>query len=266
MSENTNTTNVPNNNITNVPDNNEIDKENAKELNKVKAKYWSAVAYPENMKAGWQDSIGDDLGCAYAYCIHDKDMLATYKSTSGDEATRMRKVHVHLLLAFPNTTTRATAMKIIDSLSDQGKKCCSTIQTVHSIRNAYEYLIHNTETCKKQDKYLYDANERITGNNFDIGDYEQLSTADKHKMLDELCRSVIDNNLMNFADVYMYIYSNYDITYIELMHTYSGLLERLTRGLYYKHEQYRKRIIDEHGYDPDSIPLGSPDPEKNPED
>ena len=58
---------------------------------KSKGRYFLAVLYPENMREGWKDEIGDLLGYPYAYCIHDKD-----KTKEGEQ----RKVHVHMILAF----------------------------------------------------------------------------------------------------------------------------------------------------------------------
>ena len=42
-------------------------------------------------------------------------------------------------------------------------------------------LIHDTDTCRKQGKELYPPENRITGNNFDIGAYEQVGIAEKMK-------------------------------------------------------------------------------------
>ena len=188
-----------------------------------KGRYFLAVLYPENMRDGWKDEIGDLLGYPYAYCIHDKD-----KTKDGEQ----RKVHVHMILAFPNTTTMKHAMSVFSRLSADGKKALNKIEIASSVRNAYNYLIHDTETCRKLKKHLYDKSERITGNNFDIGNYEQLSTTDKDKMLKEMCDYIIDNQLTNFADVYIRITQNFDATYFTVLKTYSGLLERLTRGVF----------------------------------
>ena len=50
----------------------------------------------------------------------------------------------------------------------------------------YNYLIHDTEDSRKKHKHQYDKSERITGNNFDIGSYEQLSVDEKNSILVEL--------------------------------------------------------------------------------
>ncbi len=53
------------------------------------------------------------------------------------------------------------------------------------IRSTYEYLIHNTESCEKKNKHDTQE-ERITGNGFDIGFYEQVSASEKQEMLKEI--------------------------------------------------------------------------------
>ena len=143
--------------------------------NNTKAKYWTAVLYPENLIDNWDTLIGDLLELPYAYCCHNADL------TSDDEEDR--KDHVHLIIVFPNTTTYKNAFRVFQRL---GEYCLSACQSVINIRYMYEYLIHNTDTAKKQGKHQYDPSERISGNNFDIGSYEQLSLAEKNEMRHEL--------------------------------------------------------------------------------
>lgn len=194
----------------------------------VKAKYWLAVLYPENMVDNWETEIGDILQFPYAYCIHDKD-----KQSNGDP----RKKHVHIIIAFSNTTTENNAMNVLSKLNAKGKKALNKIMAANNVRHAYDYLIHDTETSKKKKKHLYDKSERITGNNFDIGDYEQVSQADKDRMLKELCDFVVDNNLTNFADVYVQIVTQFDSSYFSILKSYSGLIERISKGLFLKAER-----------------------------
>lgn len=191
-----------------------------------KARYWVAVLYNENMRADWQIEIGDLLAQPYAYCVHDKD---------SDSEQEHRKTHTHIMLAFPNTTTYNNAMQLFNKLSAEGKKALNKIEAVSNVRNMYEYLIHNTETCVKKDKHLYDKSERVTGNNFDIGNYEQLGIAEKNVMLKELCDLIFEHNFTNFGDFYIFATRHYeDSNYFDLIKTYNGLLERLVRSNYQK--------------------------------
>ena len=101
-----------------------------------------------------------------------------------------RKDHVHLIVAFPNTTTYKHALNVMDLLSAEGKKAINKCEAVVGIRNVYDYLIHDTEDCRKKGKEQYDPSERITGNNFDIGAYEQLGTAEKNEMFLEMGQAI----------------------------------------------------------------------------
>lgn len=196
------------------------------EEKKPNAKYWVGILYLENMIEDWKDSIGDTVELPVAYCVHDQDL-----DNDGD----CRKPHVHMILAFPNTTTYKNALSVYDLLSAPGKKAINTCKKVISIRGSYNYLIHDTDDCRKKGKHLYDKSERITLNNFDIGAYEQLDISQKNEMIRELAKDIIDHNFINFTDFYCYVLSNYeDLNYFDLVKSYSGLFERLTKGNYQK--------------------------------
>ena len=197
-----------------------------------KARFWVGVLYQENMREGWEEDIGDLVQLPYAYCCHTRDR---------DSKSDHRKDHMHLMLAFPNTTTYQHAMKVFGQLSAEGKSALNKIEAVINVRNMYDYLIHDTETCRKKGKELYGKDERITGNNFDIGAYEQLGVAEKNDMCRELCNAIMDNGFTNFADFYVFVINAYDDTnYFEILKTYSGLFERLTRANYQKWQMARE--------------------------
>ena len=160
-----------------------------------KNKYWTAVLYPENMIDTWESDIGDIVQVPYAYCVHDADMT---------ESAERRKKHVHIILAFPNTTTYKHALSVFQKLSFAGLKALNTCEPVINIRHMYDYLIHNTEECRKKKKLIYDPSCRKTGNNFDIGSFEQISAAEKQDMCKELCDFIINHGFTNFADFYVY--------------------------------------------------------------
>ena len=212
------------------------------EKNAGNARYWTATLYPENMIDGWENEVDDLLGgIAYAYCIHDKDHLAEWKpgkTTPGLEKETYRKHHVHFILAFTNTTTVNHARNLFMRLAKPGCQPIAQngkVEAVVFIRYAYEYLIHNTESSRKQKKYQYDPAERHTGNGFDIGIYEQISLADKHKMLEELTDIVVHKyKFTNFVDLTSYVYENMDGAYRELLISYASYLEKLTKGNYQK--------------------------------
>lgn len=202
-----------------------------------KARYWVGVLYPENMITDWQDEIGDLLQLPYAYCVHNKD-----KTSKENED---RKEHVHLIIVFSNTTTYNHAMSVFSLLSAEGKNALNKIEAVVSIRQMYEYLIHNTDTCRAKGKYEYSPKERIIGNNFDIGAYEQLSIADKNAILKELCDVIITEGYTNFKLLYLYVMNNYDDSnYFDTMKSNTNFLAQLIKANYHEKQEMQARRLE----------------------
>lgn len=195
-----------------------------------KAKYWVGVCYPENMIDNWQEVIGEVLMVPYCYCLHDKDHLSEYNKKKNIEEEE-RKKHVHIMLAFTNTTTYNHALSTLLALSKQGCACLNKVEVVRHVRNKYEYLIHNTDDSRKKGKYLYPLEERISGNNFDIGSYEQITLADKNKMAMEICQLIKDNEIHNFIDLFEMV-SGMGLEYFDILKSYSGLFDRMCNGNY----------------------------------
>ena len=147
-----------------------------------KARYWWAVLYPENMIPDWQQQIDDLLQLPYEYCIHDKDIV--------NDPDEQRKVHVHLIIAFPNTTTYKNAFNTFDRLSAEGKSSLNKCEQIISIEYAHKYLIHDTDKCREKNKYLYAQEERISGNLFDIGAYVQLSKSEETEIFNDIVDTI----------------------------------------------------------------------------
>lgn len=188
-----------------------------------KSRYWWAVLYPENMVPDWEVKIADLVQVPFAYCCHDLD-----KDSKSDH----RKDHVHCILVFKNTTTKKHCYNVLDQLSLPGKHCLIPPEACVSVRYCFDYLIHDTETCRNLGKYQYPASCRVTGNNFDIGCYEQLSLEEKQLMRDEISDFVIDNQIMNYALLYMQVVESFPPEYKNVLSSYSSHFERLCKGNY----------------------------------
>lgn len=188
-----------------------------------KSRYWVGIVYTENCKSGWQDAIGDDLQLPAVYAIHDQDL---------DESGAPRKPHAHVLVCFPNTTTRKHAKEVLNTLSAPGKVCCSTAQACINIRHTYEYLIHNTETAKKEGKHLYPESARVGVNGFDIGIYEVVSAKEKHEMVFELSKLVSERGIENMRDLFAVVSGEYDFRHFECYLANNAYFDRLCRGVY----------------------------------
>ena len=182
-------------------------KEEEKAPKIAKARYWWAVLYQENMRPDWRETIDDLLQLPYAYCEHTADK---------DSKSEHRKDHVHIIVAKSNTTSYKHIMEVFN------------------LRHCYDYLIHDTDSCRKQGKEQYDPSRRVTGNNFDIGAYEQISSAQKQEMLKELVGYIIANGFTTINDFTVAAMNDFDGCYWEIIVGYNGTLERYCRGNYLK--------------------------------
>lgn len=187
-----------------------------------KARYWCGILYPENMIEDWQDKISYILQNPICYCIHDKDTISDHVED--------RKVHVHVINCYNGPTTYKKVMADFDKLSLPGKHCISTVEDLINIKKMYDYLIHDTDECRKKGKHLYDKSERIELNNFDIGAFEQLSAQQKNDMSLELTQDIILHQITNYFDFIYYVLSEYDASYYEVAKSNSGYFERVIRG------------------------------------
>lgn len=201
-----------------------------------KIRLWEGILYPENMREDWQDIIGDIIQVPYAYCIHDKDLR-----TDGDEC---RKVHVHCIGAFGNTTTRAHAIKVFNLLSKPGMSCCPLASAVIYAGKAYDYLIHNTEECKRLGKHLYCIEERIEGNNFDIDNYVQMQAQEFRAMRRELADYICDNGIANFTIFYRLVTENFIPIYEDILVQNHNFFVNLCKGNYQRIKDLAKGHTD----------------------
>lgn len=187
-----------------------------------KARYWWSVLYPENMIEGWEEEIADLVQVPFAYCVHSSDT---------DSKSEHRKDHVHLILVFPNTTTYKHALKVFKLLGDNAVNTC---KACINIRHCYDYLIHDTETCRKANKHLYERAERVCGNSFDIGAYEQISIEEKQSMLQELIDFALEKKIMNMADFMILASREFDSEYFSVVVGYNTIIDRVCKGNHYK--------------------------------
>lgn len=195
-----------------------------------KNRTWQAILYPENMITDWKDRIDDIVQLPFAYCVHDKGLEL-------EDLQEERKIHLHLILVWPNTTTFRSAMTVFGYLSAAGKNCIGRVEPVIWHERAYKYLIHDTDKARKQGKYQFDPAERITGNNYDIGAYIQVSTLERNEMFDDLTDFILDNGIINFAEFVQLsreAFMERKEVAREVIRGYSGYFEKLIKGCYHR--------------------------------
>jgi hypothetical protein len=123
------------------------------DYNKIRATWWSGTCYHKEQLEG---IIANTDIKNYAYILHDKD-----KAENGDE---FKKPHYHFLIHL-HQKQRGSWFKMF-ATDDMG---IVFAQPCFAPQGAYDYLIHDTPTARKQGKYLYDPTERTsTIDTFDV--------------------------------------------------------------------------------------------------
>ena len=84
----------------------------------------------------------------YAFCTHDRDF------TQDDE---VKKIHTHLLLYFDERVSSSYVAFWFHTLEIK-------IISRSNVSNEWNYLIHNSDNCRKQKKFLYPEKDRISDN------------------------------------------------------------------------------------------------------
>lgn len=205
-------------------------------------RYWQAVFYPEHIVDDWKERIGSVCPLPFECILHDKD-------ANGDGTHR--KDHIHLIIAWANTTKPLSAFKVFSkigiALSKDGQSVFApnTLESVDNIGNAHRYLTHNTDDAKKKKKYLYDNDELISGNNFDIGMYEQLDKGEESEIKTAIEAMILEKRIKNFLKLKLVCRQLNDSRYIKVLEKNVYEFSTLTRSMW----QWEQEYIEQYGRD-----------------
>ena len=198
-----------------------------------KTKYWVGVGYTENMRDDWETVIGDELdGLPCAYCIHPLDVNA--------ETGELKKKHAHFIVVFNGNTTYNHALETFRRLDkSEDVTAFNTVKPCLNVRGAYNYLIHDTESARKQGKYLYDESERVCVNGFDVTAYEHDDDGEI-ALYAEMCHFIMDNEITTI-DVFIEEYDPFrDTKRAKVYMARMAQFDRLTTAVW-KHSAARER-------------------------
>ena len=101
----------------------------------------------------------------------------------------------------------------------------------------YNYLLHDTDDSRKKKKYQYSPEERVTGNDFDIGMYEQVSKKDKQNNIQTLLKILRVQEITDFATFVDYVVDNLGSEYFDILTEKSGFFERYIKGNFHRKQE-----------------------------
>ena len=159
----------------------------------------------------------------YAYCLHDKD----FKEDTGE----LKKVHIHLLLKFPQQVNYNT---IIKECADNGITLgVNQFANVNNYNSAIRYLIH----YDNKDKFQYEKSSIINNlsniDKFFNGGFCCNKNDDSDKLLLAFMQQCIKDN-MNW---YEFIQACINEGFFATLRKGGNLYKDLYKGLLYSKEE-----------------------------
>ena len=219
--------------------------------NKNKSRFWFGVIYPDSVP-DWKSRLDNSL-LDLCYIVHDKDKIVDLEEEErhqGDE----RKTHVHVIIAWTAPTTKQCIKDLGISLGFAN----GYVEAIDNIKNYYDYLIHKN----KPNKFQYDRSERIEINNFDIGEYIQISKHDTYLIKNDIIDFINDNHIIFFYQLTNSIYTCGDIKVISVYDANYRFFEDYVKSYGFRHSKkgqelasvnYEIEYKDYDNYDPNKV-------------
>lgn len=207
---------------------------------KEKARYFTFILYPESIPADWIEKL-ESLGYPIAISpLHDKDK-------SDLEGQEYKKPHYHIIYVANNPVTADSVRVKIKRLL--GNKSIAKVQIVAtSVENTYLYLTHQSKDAIAKNKHIYDKDDIVHLNNFDIDRYITVSVEEKEDLYNLVCDLIIDYDLANIKELKYFVLTKgnqYGISSMrqinEVIRSYTGLI-RLYFDAVYQDRKYGSTV------------------------
>lgn len=232
-----------------------------------KSIYFTFLLYPDSLPDDWKIRLETTDRPMAISPLHDSDLadkefikkeiakgkqyFAEYKDyLSLDERDKVldkiheletkpvyKKPHYHVIYIAKNPVTAQAVRNKFRKLL--GESALNKVQIIaSSVRNTYAYLTHESIDAIAKNKHVYNKDDIVTLNNFDVDRYDELDSADKKEIFDKVIDIIKDNNIPNMMDLEFFIDehgSEYDIDNKKLrtvIETKTGILRLYFDGVF----------------------------------
>lgn len=154
-----------------------------------RSKVWLGVVYPESAPDNWQSIFDEEHLTWIEGPLHDKDINA-----DGE----VKKAHIHVILQFSSNKSQSQVTEIMSMVNAPKAIPC------RNTRGAIRYLIHADNPEKAQ----YSKNDVKAHGGAVIGKALDPVPVDKSMVMREMMTWVVDNDIIDFADLAEYALMN----------------------------------------------------------
>ena len=159
--------------------------------NSRRSRNWTFILYPDSCPDNWRDLL-DDMHIEWIESpLHDKDY-----NPDGS----LKKPHYHILLLYPGNKSYEQISCITDSLMATIPQIC------HDVKGLTRYMAH----LDNPEKYQYNVSDIIGHGGVDLSEILKPSSAQRKAIIKEMSLWILENNIVEYEDVYVYAMENRD--------------------------------------------------------
>ena len=151
-----------------------------------KNRYWTFLIYPESAPKDWKDILQQTFLPVAISPLHDKDL--------NDDGTK-KKPHYHIIVCFSGPTTFMRVNRLCSLFNSPIPK------RILSVIGMYRYFTH----LDNPEKYQYDDTDIRVLNNFDIRDYNQLTTTQTMEIKKQIQKLIQDMHITEYCTLMDYL-------------------------------------------------------------
>lgn len=206
-----------------------------------KARYFTFLLYPESTPEDFVTKL-ESLSLPMAISpLHNQD-VSEIDTDSGE--VKYKKEHYHVIYAANNPVTPSSVRDRIKRTL--GKESVAMVKICDSVPDLYQYLTHESKSAIKANKHVYNKEDIIHLNNFDIDRYTGQSKEEKDDVFELACDLIMENGLLNIVMLNEYVKNNpacgltrQKINMLAL--SYSGALRLFFDGAYQEAKKKEER-------------------------
>lgn len=157
----------------------------------LRTRNWTFVLYPESAPADWRTIIDGEHVPWVESPLHDMDTLE-------DGSGEVKKAHWHVILLYDGK-------KSFEQIKAITEKVHGTIpQKVANVKGLVRYCAH----LDNPEKFQYSTAAIVGHGGADVADLLRPTSADRYKLISEMCEYIKQNHVTEFCDMMYYAKEN----------------------------------------------------------